>query len=141
MLGCVKEVSDFEMTIGLPCGLTGFLSIKNISDSYTKLLSEQLESDETEVILWSDAVNILDNIEMSAHPRIFCHNSLIFGRCASQELCSLPLLFHPGMVLRCVVVKLDVAKGGSLSIKLSVNPKLVNKGLTSSSLKAGMVSH
>lgn len=57
MLGCVKDVSDFEMTVGLPCGLTGFLSIKNISDSYTKLLSEQLASDETEVILWSDAVS------------------------------------------------------------------------------------
>ncbi|KAG7223841.1 hypothetical protein INR49_026524 [Caranx melampygus] len=103
MLGCVKEVADFEVTVSLPCGLKGFLSIKNISDSYTKLLNEQLASDETE------------------------------------EFCSLPLLFHPGMLLRCVVAKLDVAKGGSLSIQLSINPKLVNKGLSSSSLKAGMV--
>uniref|UniRef100_A0A3B4VFG8 Protein RRP5 homolog n=1 Tax=Seriola dumerili TaxID=41447 RepID=A0A3B4VFG8_SERDU len=99
MLGCVKEVADFEVTVSLPCGLRGFLSIKNISDSYTKLLNEQLES----------------------------------------EICSLPHLFYPGMVLRCVVAKLDVARGGSLSIQLSINPKLVNKGLTSSSLKAGMV--
>ncbi|XP_056228146.1 protein RRP5 homolog isoform X2 [Seriola aureovittata] len=103
MLGCVKEVADFEVTVSLPCGLRGFLSIKNISDSYTKLLNEQLESADTE------------------------------------EICSLPHLFYPGMVLRCVVAKLDVARGGSLSIQLSVNPKLVNKGLTSSSLKAGMV--
>lgn len=44
------------------------------------------------------------------------------------------------MVIRCVVAKLDVAKGGSPSIQLSVNPKLINKALTSSSLKAGMVS-
>ncbi|XP_018520155.1 protein RRP5 homolog isoform X2 [Lates calcarifer] len=103
MLGCVKEVTDFEVTVGLPCGLQGFLSIKNISDSYTKLLSEQLDSADTE------------------------------------EICSLPHLFLPGMVLRCVVAKLDIAKGGSLSIQLSVNPKLVNKALSSSSLKAGMV--
>ncbi|XP_071359529.1 protein RRP5 homolog isoform X2 [Trachinotus anak] len=103
MLGCVKEVADFEVTVSLPCGLKGFLSIKNISDSYTKLLNEQLESSDTE------------------------------------EICSLPHLFHPGMVVRCVVAKLDIARGGSLSIQLSINPKLVNKALTTSSLKAGMV--
>lgn len=56
-----------------------------------------------------------------------------------QEICSLPHLFCPGMVLRCVVAKLDTSKGGSLSIKLSINPKLVNKALTTSSLNAGMV--
>uniref|UniRef100_A0A3Q2R2R5 Protein RRP5 homolog n=1 Tax=Fundulus heteroclitus TaxID=8078 RepID=A0A3Q2R2R5_FUNHE len=44
-LGCVKEVTDFEVTVGLPCGLQGFLSIRNICDSYTKLLSQQLDSD------------------------------------------------------------------------------------------------
>uniref|UniRef100_A0A3Q4N724 Programmed cell death 11 n=1 Tax=Neolamprologus brichardi TaxID=32507 RepID=A0A3Q4N724_NEOBR len=97
MLGCVKEVTDFEVTVSLPSGLQGFLSIKNICDSYTKLLSEQLDSADTE------------------------------------EICSLPHLFYPGMVLRCVVAKLDVTKRGSLSIQLSINPKLVNKSLTPSS--------
>ncbi|KAM7009922.1 protein RRP5 homolog [Tautogolabrus adspersus] len=103
MLGCVKEVTDFEVTVSLPCGLPGFLSIRNICDSYAKLLTEQLDSADTE------------------------------------EICSLPHLFYPGMVVRCVVAKLDISKGGSLSIQLSINPKLVNKALTSSSLKAGMV--
>ncbi|KAM4751117.1 protein RRP5 homolog [Anableps anableps] len=103
-LGCVKEVTDFEVTVSLPCGLRGFLSIRNICDSYTKLLSEQLDSD-------------MDN----------------------EEFCCLSQIFCPGMLLRCVVSKLDITKGGSLSIQLSVNPKLVNKSLTSSSLKAGMV--
>lgn len=56
-----------------------------------------------------------------------------------QEICSLPHLFSPGMLLRCVVAKLDTTKGGSLSIQLSINPKLVNKALTPSSLNAGMV--
>lgn len=51
MLGCVKEVTDFEVIVGLPCGLLGFLSIANISDSYTKMLNEQLESPDTEVKL------------------------------------------------------------------------------------------
>ncbi|XP_074542247.1 protein RRP5 homolog isoform X2 [Halichoeres trimaculatus] len=103
MLGCVKEVTDFEVTVGLPCGLQGYLSIKNICDSYTKLLTEQLDSADTE------------------------------------DICSLPQLFYPGMVIRCVVARLDTTRGGSLSIQLSVNPKLVNKALSSSSLKAGMV--
>lgn len=49
MLGCVKDVTDFEVTVSLPCGMQGFLSIKNICDSYTKLLSEQLDSADTEV--------------------------------------------------------------------------------------------
>lgn len=103
LLGCVKDVSDFEMTVGLPSGLQGFLSVGNICDSYTKLLNEQLESSDT------------------------------------AEIHSLKRLFHPGMVLRCAVAKLDVAKAGSMSIQLSINPKLVNKSLASSDLKAGMV--
>ena len=44
------------------------------------------------------------------------------------------------MLLRCVVVKLDISKGGSLSIKLSINPKLLNKALRPGTLKSGMVS-
>ncbi|XP_054896895.1 protein RRP5 homolog [Poeciliopsis prolifica] len=104
LLGCVKEVADFEVTVSLPCGLQGFLSIRNISDAYTKLLSEQLDSG-----------------------------------AENEEFCSLSQIFWPGMLLRCVVSNMDITKGGSLSIQLSVNPKLVNKSLTSSSLMAGMV--
>ena len=44
------------------------------------------------------------------------------------------------MLVRCVVLKLDVTKGGSLSIKLSINPKLLNKALRPGTLKSGMVS-
>ncbi|XP_077426808.1 protein RRP5 homolog [Vanacampus margaritifer] len=103
MLGCVKEVSDFDVTVSLPCGLQGFLSIRNICDSYTKLLTEQL-----------------DSADMG-------------------DIYALPQLFYSGMMLRCVIAKLDNAKGGGISIQLSVNPKLVNKALTSNALKAGMV--
>ena len=49
MLACVKEVADFDVVMSLPCGLQGFLQIKNISDAYTRLLSEQLRSQGTEV--------------------------------------------------------------------------------------------
>lgn len=49
MLGCVKEVFDFEVTVSLPCGMQGFLSIKNICEAYTKLLGKQLDSADAEV--------------------------------------------------------------------------------------------
>ncbi|TKS69125.1 Protein RRP5 -like protein NF-kappa-B-binding protein [Collichthys lucidus] len=74
MLGSVKEVTDFEVTVSLPCGMQGYLSIKHICDSYAKLLTEQLDSADTE------------------------------------EICSLPHLFHPGMVFRCMVAKLGYSQ-------------------------------
>uniref|UniRef100_A0A674BPX8 Protein RRP5 homolog n=1 Tax=Salmo trutta TaxID=8032 RepID=A0A674BPX8_SALTR len=103
LLGCVKEVADFEVTINLPSGLLGYLNISNISDSYTKILSDHLDS------------------------------------ASSEEIFSLSSLFSPGMLVRCVVARLDTAKGGSVSIQLSINPKEVNKGLSTGSLKAGLV--
>uniref|UniRef100_A0A8C7S7A4 Protein RRP5 homolog n=1 Tax=Oncorhynchus mykiss TaxID=8022 RepID=A0A8C7S7A4_ONCMY len=103
LLGCVKEVADLEVTINLPSGLLGYLNISNISDSYTKILSDHLDS------------------------------------ASSEEIFSLASLFSPGMLVRCVVARLDTAKGGSVSIQLSINPKEVNKGLSTGSLKAGLI--
>lgn len=54
ILGCVKEVTDFGMTVSLPCGLQGFVSVKNICESYTKLLTNQLDADDSEVSLHFD---------------------------------------------------------------------------------------
>lgn len=54
ILGCVKEVTDFEVTVSLPCGLQGFLSIKNICESYAKQLTKQLDADDSEVGLHFD---------------------------------------------------------------------------------------
>ncbi|CAB1344590.1 unnamed protein product, partial [Coregonus sp. 'balchen'] len=97
------DILQLKVTINLPSGLLGYLNISNISDSYTKTLSDQLDSEEAE------------------------------------EIFSLPSLFSPGMLVRCVVARLDTAKGGSVSIQLSINPKEVNKGLSTSSLKAGLI--
>lgn len=48
-LACVKEVADFHVVMSLPCGLQGFLQIRNICDAYTELLSKQLNARGTEV--------------------------------------------------------------------------------------------
>lgn len=44
MLGCVKEFLKFEVVLGLPSGLKGYMPISSICDAYTKTLSNVLES-------------------------------------------------------------------------------------------------
>ncbi|KAI2668205.1 hypothetical protein H4Q32_004873 [Labeo rohita] len=103
MLGCVKEVSDFEAVVGLPSGLVGYLPVCNICDSYTNILKDNLDSEDS----------------------------------LKEPVC-LPELLAPGMLIRCVVSSLDSVKEGQISLKVSINPKHVNKGLSSGSLKPGM---
>ncbi|XP_077102303.1 protein RRP5 homolog [Siphateles boraxobius] len=103
MLGCVKEVSEFEVVVGLPSGLVGYLPIYNICDSYTKILNNRLDSEDS-----------------------------------SEEVVPLSQLLTPGMLVRCVVSSLESAKEGQVSLKVSINPKEVNKVLSSGTLKPGM---
>lgn len=56
-----------------------------------------------------------------------------------QDLASLPELFSPGMLVRCVVSSLGITEKGRKSVKLSLNPKNVNKVLSAEALKPGMV--
>lgn len=103
MLGCVKEVSDFEAVVGFPSGLVGYLPICNICDSYTSILKDKLDSEDS-----------------------------------LKEVVPLSQLLTPGMLIRCVVSSLDSIKEGHTSLKVSINPKGVNKVLSSASLKPGM---
>uniref|UniRef100_A0A8C6N5J9 Protein RRP5 homolog n=1 Tax=Mus spicilegus TaxID=10103 RepID=A0A8C6N5J9_MUSSI len=56
-----------------------------------------------------------------------------------EDLLRLPELFSPGMLVRCVVSSLDVTESGKKSVKLSVNPKRVNKVLSAEALRPGML--
>lgn len=62
------------------------------------------------------------------------------SRYGYQDLLRLPELFSPGMLVRCVVSSLDVTESGKKSVKLSVNPKRVNRVLSAEALRPGMVS-
>ncbi|KPP72797.1 protein RRP5-like, partial [Scleropages formosus] len=104
ILGCVKEVTDFEVVISLPSGITGFLPVTNLSEAYRKMLCSQLDLDDD-----------------------------------TEEIFTLPYLFPLGMLVRCVVSSLGTTKTGHISLKLSIDPKLVNSGLNAGTLKAGMV--
>ncbi|XP_040294884.1 protein RRP5 homolog isoform X2 [Bufo bufo] len=55
-----------------------------------------------------------------------------------EALSPLSVLYSPGMLVRCVVSSLETTSGGYHSIKLSLNPKLVNADLMSASLQMGM---
>ncbi|KAG8435325.1 hypothetical protein GDO86_013327 [Hymenochirus boettgeri] len=103
-LGCVKDAKDFELVIGLPYGLTGYVHATNICEAYTKLLSEQVKKEDP-----------------------------------LEALTPLAELYNPGMLIRCYISSLDITTRRFNSIKLSVDPKHVNKALTSGSLKAGML--
>lgn len=56
-----------------------------------------------------------------------------------EDLLRLPDLFSPGMLVRCVVSSLDITETGKKSVKLSVNPKRVNKVLSAEALRPGML--
>ncbi|XP_078079096.1 protein RRP5 homolog isoform X2 [Mustelus asterias] len=103
LLGCVKGVTDFELVIGLPHGFTGYVSLTNICDAYTKFLREQLNEE------------------------------------LSEDLTSLSDLYSPGTVVRCIVSELGKTKASRHSLKLSINPKDVNKALSPGALRTGML--
>ncbi|XP_019627856.1 PREDICTED: protein RRP5 homolog [Branchiostoma belcheri] len=105
VLGCVKEVSDCDLTLSLPDGLIGFVQISRISDTLTQILQEYAEgSDHTD-----------------------------------EDLPTLPKLYQPGMVVRCVIAEVARSKSGHPRILLSLNPRDVNQGLQGTTLKPGMV--
>ncbi|XP_026706791.1 protein RRP5 homolog isoform X1 [Athene cunicularia] len=104
LLGCIKEVSDYELVISLPNGLSGFVPVTQISDAYSKMLSKQVAQGE-----------IL------------------------EDLNSLMDMYSPGTLVRCIVTSVEKSADGRRSIKLSIDPKKVNKGLNASALTSGML--
>ncbi|NXG03385.1 RRP5 protein, partial [Sakesphorus luctuosus] len=104
LLGCIKEVSDYELVISLPSGLSGFVPVTQISDAYSKLLSKQVAQGEL-----------------------------------PEDLNSLSDMYSPGTLVRCIVTGIEKTDDGRRSIKLSIDPKKVNKGLNASALATGML--
>lgn len=59
--------------------------------------------------------------------------------CVMQDLLRLPELFSLGMLVRCVVSSVSITEQGKKSVKLSLNPRNVNRVLSAEALKPGMV--
>ncbi|KAM6306459.1 protein RRP5 homolog [Aegotheles albertisi] len=104
LLGCIKEVSDYELVISLPNGLSGFVPVTQICDAYSKMLSKQVAQGEL-----------------------------------LEDLSSLSDMYSPGTLVRCIVTSVERNANGRRSIKLSIDPKKVNKGLNASALALGML--
>ncbi|XP_053927644.1 protein RRP5 homolog [Cuculus canorus] len=104
LLGCIKEVSDYELVISLPNGLTGFVPVTQISDAYSKMLTKEVAQGEL-----------------------------------LEDLHSLADMYSPGTLVRCIVTSVEKNADGRRSIKLSIDPKKVNKGLNTSALASGML--
>uniref|UniRef100_A0A8C4Y2A5 Protein RRP5 homolog n=1 Tax=Gopherus evgoodei TaxID=1825980 RepID=A0A8C4Y2A5_9SAUR len=104
LLGCVKESNDFELVVSLPNGLTGFVQVTHICDAYSKMLNEQVATEEL-----------------------------------LEDLNSLSDLYPPGMLVRCTVTSMGKTMDGHQSVKLSINPKDVNKALNTTALRSGML--
>ncbi|XP_012517090.1 PREDICTED: protein RRP5 homolog [Propithecus coquereli] len=56
-----------------------------------------------------------------------------------KDLLHLPELFSPGMLVRCVVNSVGITERGKRSVKLSLNPRNVNRVLSAEALKPGML--
>ena len=108
MLGCVRSVGELDLTINLPHSLTGFASLREVSDGMAELVDAYLKKEDDEAAAEDD-----------------------------DSLPELSALFQPGHVVRCAVVGLDQSPKGH-RIELSMRPSLINKGLSVEKLHVGM---
>nr|XP_058962333.1 protein RRP5 homolog [Pocillopora verrucosa] len=109
VLGAIREVNEYDMAISLPNGLGGFVHITNINEKITERLKNILEVDES------------GNTE------------------DTPSFPGLAKFFTVGSLVQCSVLETEGPKPGKKKIKLSVDPKELNSGITKLSLKQGMV--
>ncbi|KAJ3326789.1 Protein RRP5, partial [Blyttiomyces sp. JEL0837] len=124
LLGVVREINDLDLVLSLPNQLTGYVSITEISDEITAMVERAAGANDDDE---EDKME-LDETETS--------------------LPSLDHLFRIGQVVPCVVLAVDQGesdekdKKGAKSkkkVELSLRPELVNAGLTSKDISAGML--
>jgi len=60
ILGAIKEINELELVISLTNGLTGFVSITEISEEISKIAEQVANDDVDEVIKWKIHTFILD---------------------------------------------------------------------------------
>ncbi|XP_052099288.1 protein RRP5 homolog [Mytilus californianus] len=109
VLGCVKEVHDYEVLLSLPGGLSGVVPITNISDAYHDQLKQLASQSGTE-----------DDIEDS-------------------DIHSLHEIFKIGTILPSKIVNIGKNTKGKTAIKLTINPKAVNQEFEPSHIRDGLV--
>jgi rRNA biogenesis protein RRP5 len=106
IIGAVKQVNELDLSVSLPNGLSGFLSLRETSDVMSDLVDAYINGAEE-----SDEENS-----------------------ASSNLPKLADLFKPGQLIRTVVISLE-KKNNHKRIELSMRSSLFNKPLQGISKK------
>lgn len=108
ILGCVKEVHEYSLSISLPNNLTGTVALTQISPAYTEQLQHLSQMSEEDLLS------------------------------EDTEVADLPTLFKIGMIVTCKILSVQNSKQSGVKVKLSLNPQDINKDLTPEGLHNGM---
>lgn len=74
ILGAIKEINELELVISLPNGLTGFVSITEISEEISKI-AEKVANDDEDEVMFNEKIYIIIILFM------FIFNYIHFKKC------------------------------------------------------------
>uniref|UniRef100_A0A8C8RC37 Protein RRP5 homolog n=1 Tax=Pelusios castaneus TaxID=367368 RepID=A0A8C8RC37_9SAUR len=127
--------------------ICGLLSSTNAAFSFSQALSEGMlllgcvkESNDFELVV--SLPNGLTGFVQVTH---ICdaYSKMLNEQVTKEELLedlnSLSDLYPPGMLVRCTVTSVEKTVDGHQSVKLSINPKDVNKAVNNTAVRAGML--
>jgi rRNA biogenesis protein RRP5 len=106
LLGAVKEVSDYDATVSLPSGLSGFIHASNISTILCHKMQEIARKEDSDE-------NIKDNDEQE------------------DDIPKLSDVLHVGNLVPCYVQNISSSPTSHHRIQLSTDPELINLKLKS----------
>ena len=125
MLGCVRKINELDVTVSLPNGLTGFLSLREVSD----LVSDRVDAYIQKESRGDDERGAVDSAGGDGEDG---------GDAKGLKLPSLSDLFEVGQVFPVSVIKLEEKKRAR-RIELSSRPSQVNAQLEPTDVSPGFV--
>ncbi|XP_065187378.1 protein RRP5 homolog isoform X2 [Sycon ciliatum] len=121
MLGAVNEITDFELIVSLPHGLSGYVRPTDVSPQYTEALLRAAEAAEIEAAK-GDASDSEDDEETP-----------------DSDAPALNSMFHVGQLLTCIIKETHSTKDvKKRRIRLSLHSAEINQSLSSDALRPGV---
>ena len=128
LLGLVKRVTRRQVFVALPYGLSGLVSVGEVSD-FRLFADGGVEDDDLNDGEDEEEDDIEDDDEeVVAEPTAASSKAGQTPK-GSGKSSGLEALFVVGQALRCVVVGTSSSKHGKKSVSLSLKPSSVNRGL------------
>lgn len=141
LLGLVKRVTRRQVFVALPYGLSGLVSVGEVSDFRLFADGGGEEEDDDEDNKAADDEEEEDDIEDDDEEVVAAPGAAaaeVAKAKAGGKSSSLEALFVVGQAVRCVVVGTSTTKHGKKSVALSLKPSVVNRGLFLEHLGAGV---